>query len=265
MGIPNERKRMRRSLFLGFVALAWLGSSAFAQQGSQKEPALVDLGPLPPGWISNQEVMDEHWQALKLTGVNYFAFGAPAPPNHFAARSDPRSNLYQAWFGCYAVKGGRELFDHADRAAQYQWVSKLAEYDQVSWLEAMGDPKPIAKWIEHSKPMSILIDGKPRVLYEATMVSHSDFSHLGPKATALAKSMGMPDVMTLAAVRPFHPITLRGQYSFWYDSVRDRTFVAYAVSSSFTDANGSTHDNTQALASTLRKLLEGIKIPDAPK
>jgi hypothetical protein len=57
--------------------------------------------------------------------------------------------------------------------------------------------------------------------------------------------MGVPEVITpLAAVQPF---------------------VAYGVSSSFTDTNGSTHDNSQALASTLRKLLEGITIPPAPK
>jgi hypothetical protein len=265
MQILDERKRNRRSRFLGFLALAWLGS-AFAQSSLQKAPALVDLGPLPPGWISNQEVMDEHWRPLMLKGVNYFAFGGPAPPNHFAARSDPRSNLYQAWFGCYAVQGGRELFAHADRAAQFQWLSKLAEYDQVAWLVAMGDPKPDAKWIEHSKPMSISIDGKPRILYEATMVSHSDLSRIGPDSTPLAKSIGMPEVMTPPdAVQPFHPITLRGLYSFWYDPVSDRTFVAYGVSSSFTDANGSTHDNSQSLASTLRKLLEGIKIPAASK
>ena len=57
--------------------------------------ARIDLGDLGPDWMVQTNVMDAIWAPLKLTGVNYFAYGAPAKPSAFAARSDASSPLYQ--------------------------------------------------------------------------------------------------------------------------------------------------------------------------
>ncbi len=228
---------------------------------SNTVPAKIDLGALPPEWSQDTNVMDPIWEPLHLKGVNYYAFGGAQPPNQFAARSDPGSPLYQAWFGAYAIQGGREIFSGNDQSKQFAWLAQLAEFDQKSWLGAMGDPQPEAKWIWHSAPKFETIDGTPRILYHATMKSHSDISAPGPDSTPLAKMLGMPGAKSLAvAVKPFHPVTLTGLYSFWYDAARDMTFVVYAVSSSFKDSNGVQHDNGPVLQPQFRSMIKQVRI-----
>jgi hypothetical protein len=125
---------MKKLLIAGiFLALSAPLASAAAR---------IDLGDLGPYWIVQSNVMDEIWVPLKLTGVNYFAYGAPVKPNAFAARTDASSPLYQAWFGGYAINGGKEVFATRIKENEFDWFSKFAELDQISWLAAMGDPHP---------------------------------------------------------------------------------------------------------------------------
>ena len=232
-----------------------------ATQASNAVPAKIDLGSLPPGWSRDTNVMDPIWQPLHVKGVNYYAFGGAQAPNQFAARSDPASPLYQAWFGAYAIQGGREIFASNDQSKQFAWLAQLAEFDQKSWLGAMGDPQPEAKWTWHSVPKFETIDGTPRILYHATMKSHSDISAPSPDSTPLAKMLGMPGAKSLVvAVKPFHPITLKGLYSFWYDAARDMTFVVYAVSSSFKGPDGVLHDNAPVLQPQFRSMIKQVRI-----
>jgi hypothetical protein len=206
--------------------------------------------------------MDEIWVPLKLTGVNYFAYGAPVKPNAFAARSDASSQLYQAWFGGYAINGGRDVFASGVSAKEFAWFAKFAELDQASWLAAMGDPHPNAKWIRHSKPQSIRIAGGARRLYIATMVSDSDVSEPSDHMTALAKAIGMPRELTSGPVpvKPFHPLTIEGLYAFWYDSKRDMVFVVYAAAGAFRDSVGQSHDNYPLLAKRFREMMREVKV-----
>jgi hypothetical protein len=226
--------------------------------------ARLDLGDLGPKWIVQTNVMDEIWVPVKLTGTNYFAFGAPVKPNTFAARSDPSSPLYQAWFGGYAIKGGKEVFASGVKAKEFDWFSKFAELDQVSWLGAMGDPRPNARWVKHSKPQTILIDGEARTLYIASMVSDSDVSESSDNLTGLAKSIGMPQELASAPVpvKPFHPLTVKGLYAFWYDSKRDMVFVVYAVASAFKDSAGQLRDNYPSVSKSLRTMMRKVKVID---
>lgn len=227
-------------------------------------PAKIDLGTLPPEWSLDTNVMDPIWEPLNLKGVNYYAFGGAQAPNQFAARSDPGSPLYQAWFGAYAIQGGREMFSSHNRSKQFAWLARLAEFDQKSWLGAMGDPRPEAKWTGHSAPQFATIDGSARILYHATMKSHSDISAPGPDSTPLAKMLGMPGTNSLAvAVKPFHPVTLKGLYSFWYDAGRDMTFVVYAVSSSFKGPDGATHDNGPVLQPQFYRMIREVRVLDS--
>jgi hypothetical protein len=226
--------------------------------------ARIDLGDLGPEWVSQSNSMDEIWAPLKLTGINYFAYGEPVKPSTFSARSDASSQLYQAWFGGYAINGGKEVFASGVEAKEFDWFSKFAELDQVSWLSAMGDPNPIAKWTQHSKPQTIRIDGADRTLYVATMMSHSDVSEPTDHMTGLAKMIGMPPRLASAPVpvQSFHPLNIKGLYAFWYDSQRDMVFVVYGVAGSFKDTAGQRHDNYPALAKRLRRLMERVKIVD---
>lgn len=263
----NYQNRWVGFIALSVATLATWNSPAFSAEPLSGAPASnavqakVDLGMLPPEWSRDQNVMDPIWQPLNLKGVNYYAFGGAHAPNQFAARSDPGSPLYQAWFGAYAIQGGREIFSSDDQAKQFAWLAKLAEFDQVSWLGAMGDPHPDAKWIHHSAPKFETIDGSPRIVYQATMKSHSDISAPGPDSTPLAKMIGMPGAESLViAVKPFHPVTLKGLYSFWYDATRDMTFVVYAVSSSFTGLDGTLHDNGPVLQPQFRRMIKKVRV-----
>jgi hypothetical protein len=226
--------------------------------------ARIDLGDLGPAWIVQTNVMDEIWVPLKLTGINYFAFGAPVKPNIFAARSDASSPVYQAWFGGYAINGGKEVFASGVKAKEFDWFSKFAELDQASWLAAMGDPHPNARWVQHSKPQTIQIGGDDRTLYVATMMSDSDVSDSSDHMTGLAKSIGMPPELASGPVpvNPFHSLTIKGLYAFWYDSKRDMVFVVYAVAGAFKDSAGQWHDNYPLLSKKFREMMHRVKVID---
>jgi hypothetical protein len=185
-------------------------------------------------------------------------------PNTFAARSDASSPLYQAWFGGYAINGGKEVFADGVKAKEFDWFAKFAELDQASWLAAMGDPHPNARWVWHSKPQTIHIAGDARTLYMATMVSDSDVSESSDHMTGLARSIGMPQELASgpAPVKPFHPLTVKGLYAFWYDSKRDMVFVVYAVAVAFKDSAGQSHDNYPLLANRFREMMRKVKVID---
>ncbi|HEV2401467.1 MAG TPA: hypothetical protein VGS27_31315, partial [Candidatus Sulfotelmatobacter sp.] len=104
----------------------------------------VLFNPLPAEWVTEQNVMDPIWEPLGYKGVNYYAYGRPVSGKSFAARSDPSSYLYQAWLGAYVIVGGNPVFGSGEKDAQCAAFLKLAEYDQKSWLAAMGDPHPFA-------------------------------------------------------------------------------------------------------------------------
>jgi hypothetical protein len=251
---------MKRTLKQQLAAAFFLALGAHCASAA----ARVDLGYLGPAWIVQTNVMDEIWAPLKLTGINYFAFGAPVKPNVFAARSDASSPLYQAWFGAYAINGGKEVFASGVKAKQFDWFSKFAELDQASWLSAMGDPHPNARWVQHSKPQTIQIASDDRTLYEATMVSDSDVSDSSDQMTGLARSIGMPPELTSGPVpvTPFHPLTIKGLYAFWYDSKRDMIFVVYTVAGVFKDSAGQWHDNYPLLSKKFRGMMRRVQVID---
>ncbi len=266
----NDNNRWVEFVALSVASLAALNLPALSAEPPPRDAvsnavqAKVDLGALSSEWSRDQNVMDPIWEPLNLKGVNYYAFGAAHAPNQFAARSDPRSPMYQAWFGAYAIQGGRGIFSSNDESKQFAWLAKLAEFDQISWLGAMGDPHPEAKWTKHSAPRLETIDGSPRIVFRATMKSHSDISAPSPDLTPLAKKLGMPGAeSTVVAVKPFHPVTLKGLYSFWYDAARDMTFVVYAVSSSFKGSDGVLHDNGPVLQPQFRRMIKQVRIVSA--
>lgn len=70
--------------------------------------------------------MDDAWSSLGRTGFNCMVFGAPSS---WLSREDPGSDLYQSWFGVYAV----DLHDdHELDGVQETWPTL-----RTSWLAAV--------------------------------------------------------------------------------------------------------------------------------
>jgi predicted amidohydrolase YtcJ len=223
----------------------------------------VSFDPLPPAWVAEQNVMDPIWEPLGYKGVNYYAYGAPEGSKGFAARSDPDSPLYQAWLGAYVVVGGKTAFGSGDKEAQCAAFAKLAEYDQKSWLEAMGDPNPVAVASLDRKYFTIPIDNSERTACSFEGASHSDLSSAD---TPLAKHLGMPpEVQWKDQLPAFHDIGLHIVGAWWYDSQRDLTVIVYTASSNYKNQTGMAKDNGSVLANSLRQIMMHARLRDMQK
>ena len=234
----------------------------FRPVAAQAPRVAVTFGRLPAAWTAQQNRMDEIWRPLGVRGVNYYAFGGPVPPNGFAARSDPSSPLYQAWLGAYVVVGGLDSASAGDTTREAELFAHLAEYDQRSWLAAMGDPAPVADLVGHLRRSQVVIDGGIRSLFVGDMRSHSD---LCVPATPLAKGLGMPPAMSWQGrLTPYHDVVLHVQGAVWYDAARRVTIVVYGASAAFTTNAHRMHDNGPALDGLLRHLMRVARVVDDP-
>src|SRR5664279_1941964 len=254
-------------------ALCLASTAALAQATSREDGAAlerrvhVQFTMMPPAWTVEQQVMDTIWQPLGLRGVNHYAYGKAVPPHKYAARSDPSSSLYQAWFGVYTVVGDSAFRLASGKDYAIHSVMKLAEYDQRSWLEAMGDPHPLAKSDSIVDMQKIMIDGVERTVCLFHMQTHSD---LNDGVTPLAHYIGMPGPRARSKLRSYHNVSLHGYYAFWYDRSRDATVIVYAVSSAFIPAsivvgrgNRLETDNGPSLDKQFHEMIRGVRIVDA--
>ncbi len=214
----------------------------------------VTFNPLPPGWVAEQNVMDDIWKPLGLHGVNFYAYGGKTATTSHSMRSDPDSPLYQAWFGVYVVDGG----DHTGK----DLGPKLADLDQASWLGAMGDPHPLGLTHVHLRRAgTISIAGAERSLFEYSGRSHSDLS---ATVTPLVRHLGVvPMASWQGHLKPFHDLELRGYFVSWREPQRELTMIAYTAAPVFTLASGQRHDGFQQLDASFRSMLKNIRIADA--
>jgi hypothetical protein len=237
------------------------GSPKMSTGDALAEHMRVSFDPLPAEWVTEQNVMDPIWEPLGYKGVNYYAYGRPESGKSFAARSDPDSSLYQAWLGAYVIIGGKGAFGSDEKETQCSAFAKLAEYDQQSWLGAMGDPHPLAGSSAQRRFSTIPIEGSARTACSFDMTSHSDISFAD---TPLAKHMGMPPATQwqdrLAA---FHDVTLHVVGAWWYDPQHDVTTIVYTASSAYTDRAGRVKDNDSSIATSLRQVMTQVQIKDA--
>jgi predicted amidohydrolase YtcJ len=221
----------------------------------------VSFDPVPAEWVTEQNVMDPIWEPLGYKGVNYYAYGRPESGKSFAARSDPDSSLYQAWLGAYIIAGGKAAFGSGEKETQCSASAKLAEYDQRSWLEAMGDPHPLAESSTQRHFLTIPVGGSDRTGCSFDMTTHSDLSTAD---TPLAKHMGMPPAKDwqeqLAA---FHDVRLHVVGAWWYDAQRDLTMIVYTASSTFRNRASMVKDNEPVIATSLRQIMTQVHVRDA--
>ena len=220
----------------------------------------VRFDPLPSEWVTEQNVMDPIWEPLGYKGVNYYGYGRTLSGKNFAARSDPSSLLYQAWLGAYVIVGGKSVFGSGEKEAQCAAFVKLAEYDQKSWLAAMGDPDPVADFSATRHFLTIPIDGSERTACSLDRATHSDLSSAD---TPLVKHMGMPpEEEWKQRVTAFHNLDLHIVGAWWYDPQRDISVIVYTASSRFKNRAGLVKDNDLALATSLRQIAQQTKLVD---
>lgn len=220
----------------------------------------VSFNPLPGEWVTEQNVMDPIWEPLGYKGVNYYAYGRPLSGKSFAARSDPNSSLYQAWLGVYVIAGGKSVFGSGEKDAQCAAFVKLAEYDQKSWLAAMGDPHPLLNPSATRNFLIILIDGSERTACSLEGATHSDLSSA---ETPLTKHMGMPpEAEWKDRVSAFHDVDLHIVGAWWYDPYRDISVIVYTASSRFKNRAGLVKNNDPAIATSLHQIMQQTKLVD---
>jgi hypothetical protein len=216
----------------------------------------VNFGLLPDGWKSDSTVMDPIWESIGLAGVNFYAYGGPTPDSKAASRLDPRSRLYQAWVGVYVI---------ADKTPSsnitVETASTVADLDQRSWLEAMGDPHPLGLIdVTRKSAGPIRIDGKARPLYAQEGRSHSD---IGTVQTPLRKSLlsGAPEP-AMGSLSSFHDLQLHGYFAFWTDSTRHVKIVVYSVAPSFKTSAGEDQNLFKPLREEMIRMMKQIRTTD---
>jgi hypothetical protein len=264
-----------KSLALSLAFIFCVASPAVLAQATSSEDGAslehrvhVQFSAMPATWTVAQQVMDTIWQPLGLRGVNHYAYGKAVPPHTYAARSDPQSELYQAWFGVYTVVGDSAFRLASGKNYAIRSVMKLAEYDQRSWLEAMGDPRPLANADTTVDMQKIMIDGVERTVCLFHMQTHSDLS---PGVTPLAHYIGMPGATARLNLPSYHDLSLHGYYAFWYDQKRNATIIVYAASSAFLPStvlprgrhSPVLDDNGVALDKQFHEMMRGVHIVDA--
>ena len=212
--------------------------------------------------------MDDIWQSLSLKGVNYYSVGKPRPGSGYAQRSDFQSPYYQAWFGTYVIDAKNQLFDFPNdeiNNASGQVIEKLLSIgvlDQSSWLFAMKDPEgfkstSIINSGEKWKVREMVMDGQPAHMIEFSMNSHSD---LTDSTGDLINFIGMPDIKTWQGkLKPYHPITIKGFYIYWYNK-NDKTLkIIYGTGCSYMTGDQVKFDSYPILKDDMLKMAMDLK------
>jgi hypothetical protein len=229
----------------------WLANARVADKIGPADEIAFDA---PPRWTSIIRAdMDDAWKELGRRGFNSFVLGAPLHPfAGSAAREDPESRLYQAWFGVYSVvlDGPSDLA--LDEAGLVAFADSLLQADQLRWLRTMGDPAPFAAVARRAPTGAIRFMGREATLYEGEVATHSD---LGGERTRTAQFLGRPWGWR-DRVAPHHPMALEGFVAVHRDAERKRLYVAWG--------NGVRFDAVRTWPSLREEILEMARSARAP-
>ena len=243
---------MRRSLLLDVARVLLDHDSELLAQERADGLQIVFAKP-PPPWVAPlKNLMNPMWQTIGAEGVNYYTFAGPSNLlRSYSERSDPGSSYYQAWVGGYVTK----LRDGTLPQGLTAWAKQVTELDQRSWLEAMGDPAPLAESAPPSSMGDIVVDGRTVELWHGAMRSHSDLNERAD--SPLAMLVGMPAKSSWpSATRSFHDVTLDGYFVCWSDATRRVSVVIYAVAAIPADQStpslGPHHDISDELLGLMK-------------
>jgi len=196
-----------------------------------------------PGWISPPLSIDmtPYWNDFGLPdqGTNYYSAGAPVGTSPFWERFDPKSPLYQGWFGVYVVNDfpcasewSQPNLKPADIPCSIANVEDIISVDQFVWLAAYGDPTPVATFDASSVFVSNAPDGY-FLLYGA-ISSDSDVGGTIPTFTWYP-----PYADESALVDAYAPVTLNAIARFKYIPDANELVVIYASGTEWTLLDGT--------------------------
>jgi hypothetical protein len=246
--------------WLRLQASAWLGERSITDQETINSIRPV-FTYLPAGWMSPmKQDMNRVWEPLGLRGTHYFTFGEPETViSKYTQRSNPDSKYYQAMFGVYVISGGEDRFMLPGNEIDIEALGRLAQFEQITRLKAMGDPQPIATWTGFIRQDRILMEGIGRPCFEGTIVSHSDLTDR--RDLSPVRLLGTPPRSRWEdTLSPYHPLTLKGIYGGWHSAVHGVTIVYYGYGSVFTTRTGVRIDYYQEIKQDLIRLAEGVKM-----
>lgn len=250
----------RRTLLLNVARIALNRDAGLTKQEREDTVAVV-FSPFSSAWVASlKNEMNEIWETAKVRGVNYYTFAGPRSVLHsFSERSDPLSPYYQAWVGAYVIRGA----DGSTPADPEALARELTTLDQRSWLDAMGDPHPLAELDVLKNIGTISIDGRSWPLWHITYRSHSDLS--SDPRSQLARLVGMPSKSSWpSGLAAFHDVTLDGNLAWEIDAQRKVMVLVYEVSASY-PGQPTLSDNTRhRLDAELLRMMSSAKLQSVP-
>lgn len=211
--------------------------------------ARADLTPqfnyIASGWIAPPLSIDmtPYWNAFGLPdqGTNYYSAGAPVGTSPYWERFDPKSPLYQGWFGVYVVDNfpcasewSQRNLTPADIPCSIANVQAIISADQYVWLAAYGDPTPVATFNASSVVVSNAPDGY-FLLYGAI----STDSDVGGTIPSFTWYPPYADESTL--VDAYAPVTYNAVARFKYIQEANELVVVYASGAEWTLLDGTKH------------------------
>ena len=247
-----------RFALLQFVATHVINNDADIVAQEHKDGVAVEFGNRPTAWVAPMKnLMNPIWKPIEFSGVNYFTFAGPSSAfGYFSERSNPASRYYQAWFGAYVAKpdGGVIPTDLSALANQ------IASLDQRSWLEAMGDPHPLAEGGDGGQEGLVTIDGHEVPLWHFSMRSHSDLSPPQPQ-NPLAVLIGAPrEADWRADVDPFHDVSIDGYFAGWNQTPGDVVVIVYTAAVAYDTRSQGRRDNSSSLKDELLGMMRGVHV-----
>src|SRR5690606_33461298 len=140
--------------------------------------------PLEPGWAPHMFCvrMSEMWAPVEVFGRkdalegSHYAWFPEMLNNGRSPHYDPTSAYFQRFTGVYVVPS---IDGHR---VPYDVFPELGMYDNLGWLQYMGDPNPISTILETGRGNRVKVgEGRPARLVSATYRMHLDFGDAPPK------------------------------------------------------------------------------------
>ena len=229
--------------------------------------AKIHFESIQKGWIKHplKGQMDEIWsEKIGKRGMNYFFVGTPRSIfSQYSERFNPKSKLYQAWFGCYIILDEEGLaYGFENGNPIWEKFIQLAIEDQNAWLKTYRVSNPQTKITEMlEEPTVININDHEAYLSFWQGESQSDLNESGSLSEDLNQILGVPKKESWnKMVKSHHPVILKGFFIIWRESPYPATFCCYGCGVEFKTLEGKIVENFSKIKDDLLDMARGIKI-----
>lgn len=237
-------------------------------ENEKKLRAKIHFTIVKKGWINRplKTPMDEIWKdRIGRKGMNYFLVGSPKSIfSKYSERFNPKSELYQAWFGCYTILDREDGDKYGFENGKLIWeeLIQLAVEDQNAWLEAYRVENPNTKITEMiGEPSVVNINNIKAHLSFWKGESQSDLNENGSISEDLNGILGIPNKDKWnKMVKAHHPVILNGFFIVWRDPSFSATFCCYGCGVEFADLSGKKLKTFNHIQDDLLEMARRIKI-----